>query len=126
RLRQAVDVERRRSRELFVDDLVTEIDAFVADVDARASDQLLDLALRLAAEAAKKLLVRIRGSGHYPSRRLSRAPPTRVSRWVDGLLRVGGWALKVLPISSTRGSGQCSAITRSMMLYSTASSALMK
>jgi hypothetical protein len=57
RLGEVVDVEARRCRELLVDDLVTEIDALVADVDARAGDQLLDLALRLAAERAKKLFV---------------------------------------------------------------------
>ena len=38
--------------ELLVDDLVTEIDALVADVDAGTGDQLLDLALALAAKAA--------------------------------------------------------------------------
>jgi hypothetical protein len=56
-LRQALELEARRRRQLLVDDLVTEIDAFVADVDARARDQLLDLALRLAAERAEELLV---------------------------------------------------------------------
>jgi hypothetical protein len=59
RLRQVLEVERRRSGELLVDDLVAEIDALVADVDARAGDQLLDLALRLAAEAAEELFVRV-------------------------------------------------------------------
>src|SRR5207237_1255550 len=49
RLRQILDVERRRARELLIDDLVTEIDALVADVDAWPSDQLLDLPLRLSA-----------------------------------------------------------------------------
>jgi hypothetical protein len=57
RLRQVLQLEDRRRGQLLVDDLVTEIDALVADVDARASDQLLDLALRLAAEAAEELLV---------------------------------------------------------------------
>jgi hypothetical protein len=57
RLRQALELEARGRRELLVDDLVTEIDALVADVDARARDQLLDLALRLAAEGAEELLV---------------------------------------------------------------------
>jgi hypothetical protein len=56
-LRQALELEARRRRQLLVDDLVTEIDAFVADVDARARNQLLDLALRLAAERAEELLV---------------------------------------------------------------------
>jgi hypothetical protein len=58
RLRQVLELECGRSGELLVDDLVAEIDALVADVDAGPGDQLLDLALRLAAEAAEKLLVR--------------------------------------------------------------------
>jgi hypothetical protein len=45
RLRQVLELEGRGSGELLVDDLVTEIDAFVTDVDAGAGDQLLDLAL---------------------------------------------------------------------------------
>jgi hypothetical protein len=57
RLRQALELEARRRRQLLVDDLVAEIDALVADVDARTGDQLLDLALRLAAEGAEELLV---------------------------------------------------------------------
>jgi hypothetical protein len=56
-LRQALELEARGRRQLLVDDLVTEIDAFVADVDARPSDELLDLALRLPAEGAEELLV---------------------------------------------------------------------
>jgi hypothetical protein len=63
RLRQAVDVERRRGGQLLVDDLVAEIDALVADVYARAGDQLLDLALGLAAEAAEELFVGVGRSG---------------------------------------------------------------
>jgi hypothetical protein len=57
RLGKVLELEDGRSGELLVDDLVTEIDALVADVDARPRDQLLDLSLRLAAEAAEKLLV---------------------------------------------------------------------
>jgi hypothetical protein len=57
RLRQVLELEAGRSGELLVDDLVAEVDALVADVDAGAGDQLLDLALRLAAEAAEELLV---------------------------------------------------------------------
>jgi hypothetical protein len=45
RLRQVLQLEGRRRRQLLVDDLVTEVDALVADVDARAGDQLFDLAL---------------------------------------------------------------------------------
>jgi hypothetical protein len=62
RLRQVLELEGGRSGELLVDDLVTEVDALVADVDARAGDQLLDLALRLAAEAAEELLVGFGGT----------------------------------------------------------------
>jgi hypothetical protein len=57
RFGQVLELDRRRRRELLVDDLVAEVDALVADVDARAGDQLFDLALRLAAEAAEELLV---------------------------------------------------------------------
>jgi hypothetical protein len=57
RLREVLQLEGRRRRQLLVDDLVAEIDALVADVDAGSGDQLLDLALRLAAEAAEELLV---------------------------------------------------------------------
>jgi hypothetical protein len=63
RLRQVLEVEGGSGCQLLVDDLVAEIDAFVADVDAGSGDQLLDLALRLAAEAAEELLVGIGWSG---------------------------------------------------------------
>ena len=59
RLGQVLELEARRRGQLLVDDLVAEVDALVADVDAGAGDQLLDLALRLAAEAAEELLVRV-------------------------------------------------------------------
>jgi hypothetical protein len=62
RLRQVLQLEGGRRRQLLVDDLVAEIDALVADVDAGAGDELLDLALRLAAEAAEELLVRVCGT----------------------------------------------------------------
>jgi hypothetical protein len=62
RLREVLELEGRRSGELLVDDLVTEIDAFVADVYAGTGDQLLDLPLRLAAEAAEELLVGFGGT----------------------------------------------------------------
>src|SRR3954462_1342756 len=64
RLREVLDVERRGGGELLVDDLVAEIDALVADVDAGTGDQLLDLPLRLAAEAAEQLFIRIGGTSH--------------------------------------------------------------
>jgi hypothetical protein len=53
-----------RGRQLLVDDLVAEVDALVADVDAGPGDQLLDLALTLAAKAAEQLLVSFARSGH--------------------------------------------------------------
>jgi hypothetical protein len=56
-LRQALELERGRGLELLVDDLVAEIDALVADVDPGPGDELLDLALRLPAEAAQELFV---------------------------------------------------------------------
>jgi hypothetical protein len=59
RFGQVLQLDRRGSGELLVDDLVAEVDALVADVDAGARDQLFDLALRLAAEAAEELLVRV-------------------------------------------------------------------
>jgi hypothetical protein len=62
RLRQVLQLDRRRRGQLLVDDLVAEIDALVADVDAGAGNQLLDLALRLAAEAAEELLVGVCGT----------------------------------------------------------------
>jgi ATP-dependent Clp protease ATP-binding subunit ClpX len=63
-LLKILDIEAGRSGELLVDDLVAEIDALVADVDARAGDQLLDLPLRLAAEAAEKLFVGVGRTCH--------------------------------------------------------------
>jgi hypothetical protein len=57
RLRQVLELEGGWSGELLVDDLVAQIDALIADVDAGAGDQLLDLPLRLPAEAAEELLV---------------------------------------------------------------------
>jgi hypothetical protein len=57
RLRQVLELEGGWSGELLVDDLVAKIDALVADIDAGTGDQLLDLSLRLPAEAAEKLLV---------------------------------------------------------------------
>jgi hypothetical protein len=59
RFRQVLQLEDGRRRQLLVDDLVAEVDALVADVDAGTGDQLFDLALRLAAEAAEELLVGI-------------------------------------------------------------------
>src|SRR6478672_7719343 len=67
RARQVVEVELGRARQLLVDDLVAEIDALVADVDARAGDELLHLALALAAKTAEKLLVAVGCACHISS-----------------------------------------------------------
>jgi hypothetical protein len=40
---------------LFRDDVVAQLDAFVADIDRRAGDQLLDLPLGLAAEGTAQI-----------------------------------------------------------------------
>ena len=74
RARQVLEVERGGSRQLLVDDLVAEIDALVADVDPRSSDQLLDLALRLPAETAEKLLVSFACPSHPLSPCTSKSP----------------------------------------------------
>ena len=71
-----------------VDDLVAEIDALIADVDARTGDQFLDLALRLPAEIAKKLLVPLACPSH-PSPRCNRKslslPPLDLAMLDDGV-----------------------------------------
>ena len=64
RPREVVEVERCGGGELLVDDLVAEIDALVADVDAGPGDELLHLPLTLAAEAAEQLFVPLARSGH--------------------------------------------------------------
>jgi hypothetical protein len=62
RFGQVLELDRGSRGQLLVDDLVAEVDALVADVDAGPGDQLLDLALGLAAEAAEELLVRVCGT----------------------------------------------------------------
>jgi hypothetical protein len=52
-----LEIERGRCRKLLIDDLVAQVDALVADVHTRPGDQLLDLPLGLATEAAQQLLV---------------------------------------------------------------------
>jgi hypothetical protein len=62
RFGQALELDCRRGGQLLVDDLVAEVYALVADVDAGTCDQLLDLSLRLAAKAAEELLVGVCGA----------------------------------------------------------------
>ncbi len=64
RLGQVVELQLGRLGELFLDDLVAEVDALVTDVDAGAGDQLLDLLLRLAAERALQQLAPVTELGH--------------------------------------------------------------
>src|SRR6185503_2835517 len=86
RARQRVEVERRRSGQLLVDDLVAEIDALVADVDPRACDELLDLSLTLAAEGAEQLLVAVTRARHvspFTRKSSARLPLTVLDHVVD-------------------------------------------
>ena len=64
RVGEVVEAELARLGELFLDDLVAEVDALVADVDAGTGDQLLDLLLRLAAERALQQLAGVTELGH--------------------------------------------------------------
>ena len=64
RLGQLGETDLLGGRELLFDDLVTEIDALVTDVNAGPCDQLLDLLLGLAAEAALQQLTAVTESCH--------------------------------------------------------------
>ena len=66
-LREVLEVEAGGAGQLLIDDLVAEVDALVADVDARPGDELLDLSLRLAAETAEELFVGVSGSSQGSS-----------------------------------------------------------
>jgi hypothetical protein len=52
--------------QLFLDDLVAEVDAFVADVHAGAGDELLHLLLALAAERALEQVTTVTDTSHVP------------------------------------------------------------
>ena len=125
---KVVEVELRGRCELLVDDLVAEIDALVADVDAGASDQLLDLSLRLPAEAAEQLLITLARPSH-PCLLLLRKP--LFVQGQDSLARILA-ARKSLKASASRpqerrrlGDHERCSITRSMIPYSLASAAVM-
>src|SRR6185369_17935051 len=64
RLRQLVEAELTGLGELFLDDFVTQVDALVADVDARACDELFDLLLALPAEGALEQVTGLTDSCH--------------------------------------------------------------
>src|SRR5206468_3141967 len=63
-LGQLVELEVRGLGELFLDDLVAEVDALVADVDPGARDELLDLLLALPAEGALEQVTALTDSRH--------------------------------------------------------------
>ena len=74
RLRQVLEADLGGLGELLLDDVVAQLDALVADVDARAGDQLLDLLLGLPAEAALDELPAVTELRHSPLPR--QAAPT--------------------------------------------------
>jgi hypothetical protein len=65
--------------EFFLDDLVAEIDALIADIDARTSDQLLDLLLALSTERTLQQVAALSDARHTASSptpdRVARAQP---------------------------------------------------
>ena len=68
RLGEVVEADLGALRELLFDDLVAEIDALVADVDAGTRDELLDLLLALPAERALEQIATVTELRH-------RSPP---------------------------------------------------
>ena len=58
--------------QLLIQDLVAEIDTFIADVDTRAGDQLAYLFLRLAAERALQVGVELGHRQGSPDSRIDR------------------------------------------------------
>src|SRR5262249_31877856 len=73
-LGQFVELDLRRFGQLLFDDVVAEVDALVADVDAWSGDQLLDLLLRLATEAALDEVARLPELCHRPPSRIYATP----------------------------------------------------
>jgi hypothetical protein len=61
---QLVKAELAGFGQLLFDDLVAEVDALVADVDARSSDQLLDLLLALPAKGALEQVTGLTDTRH--------------------------------------------------------------
>ncbi len=64
RLRELVEADLGALRQLLFDDLVAEVDALVADVDAWTRDELLDLLLALPAERALQQVPAVTELGH--------------------------------------------------------------
>jgi hypothetical protein len=82
RLGELVEADFGALGELFLDDLVTEIDALVADVDTGTGDELLDLLLALPAERALQQVSSV-PPPRWPelSSRRPRSRPTRARGW---------------------------------------------
>src|SRR5450759_2061564 len=64
RLRQLVETQLGGLGELLLDDLVAQVDALVADVDAGSGDELLDLLLALATERALQQVATVSDACH--------------------------------------------------------------
>src|SRR6202453_3384875 len=92
RLGQAVPLELGGLGELFLDDLVAEIDALVADVHARTGDELLDLLLALTAERALQQVPTVTDACH-PDTPLHGAAATAVPAASSGHVPRGRQAL---------------------------------
>src|SRR6202000_2044066 len=87
RLRQAVPLDAVRLGELFLDDLVAEVDALVADVHTWAGDELLYLLLALPAERALQQVATVSDACHPVSPLHGAAPPGHSSRFTGNALR---------------------------------------
>ena len=74
RLGQLVEADLGALAELFLDDLVAEVDALVTDVNAGAGDELLHLLLRFATEGALQQITAISDACHA----------TTLSVWTPG------------------------------------------
>src|SRR5712691_4270852 len=92
RLGQAVPLELGGLGELFLDDLVAEVDALVAYVHARAGDELLDLLLTLTAERALQQVPTVTDACH-PDTPLHGAAATAVLAASSGHVPRGRQAL---------------------------------
>src|SRR6185436_18828961 len=84
RLGQLVEADLGALAELFLDDLVAEVDALVADLDAGPGDELLDLLLALPSEGALQQVATVTDACHGvpprprgASRTVPRPPPVR-------------------------------------------------
>src|SRR5207247_1185701 len=86
--------------QLLLDDLVAQVDALVADVDARSGDELLHLLLRLAAEGALEQ-IGVAEPTHAPPSLLPKCSPlANVYEPAAAAAASFGSALRVAKISS--------------------------